>query len=74
MRKRAPCERGQRGVQEIARRRRDDQAAFRHISSGHNGEKIVGAVADQDGLGVDAQDAAGGLAEGGADRVGVATQ
>ncbi len=65
---------GQGAVEQVARRRRHDQAALGHEGAGEDGEDVVGAVADQDAVGIDAEDAAGGLAEGGAGRVGVLAQ
>ena len=57
---------GQRLVEQIAGRRRHDQATFWNKGPGYYGEDVIGAIADEDGIGINAEDAAGSLAKDGA--------
>ena len=52
---------GERAVEEVTRRRRHDQAALGDEGAGQDGQDVVGAVADEDGVGIDAEDAPGRL-------------
>ncbi len=66
-----PLDLGERPVEDVARRRRDDQPALGHEGPREDRQDVVGAVADQDRVGIDAQHAARGLAERVAERVGI---